>query len=365
VDYAFAPGTGDSAIDTTRVALSRRPGTVVIDADGTTTLAQFLLAASIASAALGPGDLFASGHGSAEGELLLKLDAALPALTTFESVAAARNSGNIRIPANLNTGHTNVCLTSCLLGSDDCRPFLQLLKMALGNPNSVSAPRFLHVYVHPNGTDLFEAMLYDFWIVGNDGGRKPLTTRDEAVAKFRAGAFKYFDGTDVPADSWAQWVPPAAQLKFDTAGQDESIFHVPVLLQSGAFEMQEAHWLSQLEEVTFTIDSNVVPVGQEVIVDTLRDELPLKPDFASHLYPVYRRHHFNTLEDFIQGWNWKVTESNNQLKFVGTRYTYHLWIPVTKPGTAGEWICNFYPASGNPSIAFTPDNQPYRLFGIV
>ena len=80
---------------------------------------------------------------------------------------------------------------------------------------------------------------------------------------------------------------------------------------------------------------------------------------------MYRRYHFKTLEDFIQGWKWTVSESNNTLKFVGTRYTYHLWIPVTKPGTVNEWICNYFPESGSPTITFTPDNQPYRLFGIV
>ena len=369
MDYAFAPGIVDPAINSNREALKRRPATFVFEATGVKNVAEFLFAANISSAMLGPGDLFAAGHGSAEGELELALDSTLPGLTTFESVVTARASGSIKIPAHLNTGQQNFCLTSCLLGSDHCRPFLIMLKMALGNPNSVSAPKFLHSFIHgSNGVDLFESMLYDFWIAGNDAGRKPLATRAEAVSKFGTGTFKFFDGTDVPVDRWGQWIPPEAKLTLDPnpLAMAESIFDVPVTLPFPGHhkEILRGHWLSQYDWVTFTIDTNVVPVGQDVIVDTLRAELPNKPDFASHLYPVYRRYHFNTPEDFIQGWNWEVTPSNNTLIFVGRRYTYHLWIPITNPATADELICNYYPPSGNPVITFTPTSHP-RLFGIV
>lgn len=366
MDYAFAPGV-DSAINSNREALKRRPATFVFDASGVTNVAEFLFSANITSAVLGPGDLFAAGHGSAEGELFLTLDSTLPALTTFESVVTARASGSIKIPANLNTGQQNFCLTSCLLGSDHCRPLLIMLKMALGNPNSVSAPKFLHGFQHgSNGVDLFEWMLYDFWIVGNDSGKKPLATRAEAVSKFGTGTFKFFDGTDVPVDRWDHWIPPQAQLALDSTVIVEATFAFPVTLPFPGHhkEIIDGHWLSEPDWITFTIDTNVVPVGQDVIVDTLRTELPNKLDFASHLYPVYRRHHFNTLEDFIQGWNWQVTPSNNTLKFVGMRYTYHLWIPITNPATADELISNYYPPSGNAVITFTPTSHP-RLFGIV
>lgn len=368
MDYAFAPGVGDPAIDKNRIALSRRPSTVVFDATGVTNVAQFLTVASNTSVMLGPGDLFAAGHGSAEGELQLTLDSTLPAVTTFESVVTARASGSIKIPAQLNTGHQNFCLTSCLLGSDDCRPLLQMLKMALGNPNSVSAPKFLHSFVYgSNGVDLFEWMLYDFWIAGNDAGRKPLTTRAEAVSKFGAGGFKLFDGSAIPVERWEQWIPPAAQLNFNPPALAETIFDFPVTLPFPGHHkeiLHGGHWLSEADWVTFTIDSNVMPVGQDAIVDTLRTELPNKLDFSTHLYPVYRRYHFKTLEDFIQGWNWKITLSNNKLQFVGTRYTYHLWIPITDPATADQLIANFYPPSGAPTITFTLASHP-RLFGTV
>jgi hypothetical protein len=368
VDYAFAPGISDQAINANRAAMSRRPATFVFDATGVRNVAEFLFSANITSGLLGAGDLLAAGHGSAEGELELPLDSTLPALTTFESVVSARASGSIKIPANLNTGHNNFYLTSCLLGSDHCRPFLVMLKQALGNPNSVGAPKFLHDFASANN-GYYESMVYDFWVLGNDKGKKPLASRDQAVGRFGNGTFTFFDGTDVPAESWEQWVPPAAQLNLNTTSVTQFPFDFPVTVLFGekliVILKTKASWISQLDTVTFTIDSNVVPVGHDVIIDTLQTELPNKPDFASHLYPVYRRHHFNTLEDFIQGWNWQVTPSNNTLKFVGTRYKYHLWIPVTKPGTEAEWIYNFYPATGTPTINFTPDNHPYALFGIV
>src|SRR5262249_29761190 len=164
----------------------------------------------------------------------------------------ARATGSIKIPPAVMTPDTNFRLTSCLLGSDDCRPFLQLLREALGHPNSVSAPKFLHDFASSDGqqNQFWESMVYDFWIVGDDNGRKPLATRDAVVNKFAASAFTFFDGTAVPSALWGQWVPAEANLSLNTTSVAQFTFDFPlraiVDAKLGIVLHARGVWLSQV-----------------------------------------------------------------------------------------------------------------------
>jgi hypothetical protein len=367
MDFVFAPGVGDISIDNNIAAMRLRPNTLVFANPAAQTVQQFLQIAKVASASAPPGDLLMVSHGTAEGELHLALDGKNPSPATFEKLVDARASGSIKIPPEVMTATTNVRLSGCQLGTDDVRPVLRMFKEALGFPNTVSAHKFLHVVASPDGQEYWESLLYDFWVLGDDGGKSPLPSRDAAVAKFTSASFKFFDGTSVPAANWAKWIPPAAQLNLKTSSSVQTTFEFLMTAEVGANPVAVVHargsWVSLLEQVTFTVDTNVVPVDKGAKIFTLEEELPKQFAFNQHTYPVYRRYHFNTLTDFINGWNWSVTLNNNKLTFLGTRYKYRLWIPVMKPGT-DQFVFNRFPASGSPTITFTPDTQP-KLFGVV
>jgi hypothetical protein len=376
MDYAFVPGIGDSALEGLNAALQLRPTTTSVLVSQTATLANFLSTLNIGVESLGwpaVGDLLIGAHGDNLGNLKLALDDTtvnaippkIPAnYETLESVAASKT---INIPTDARTANTSVRLLSCSIGADPCRPFLLLLKSAMGNPKGLTAPRYIHSYgVSADTSYVHEWMNYEFLVTG---GAKPLPTRDAVVGKFGDASFQYFDGTEIPGEIWEQWVPAAAKLTLKPAVGQTLKWDFPVTIPIGNGSVvilkTEASWTSGLQP----FDVEPIPytnISDIVIPTTLNVELPkIKKYQDSHPYPVYVRYGFKKLEDFIKGWSWTINLlPNNMVKFLGTRYVYQLKIPITKPGT-DEWIYNYYSSSQAPQINFSDSNQPYRLFGVV
>jgi hypothetical protein len=376
MDCAFVPGIGDPALEGLNSALQFRPNTTSVLVSQTATLANFLNTLETGVETLGwPafGDLLIGAHGDSFGELKLSLDDTttnaippkIPAnYETLQSVAATKT---INIPNDVRSANTSVRLLSCSIGADPCRPFLTLLKTVMGNPSSLTAPRYVHTYaLSADNSYVHEWMNYEFLVTG---GIKPLPTRDAVVGKFIDAGFQYFDGTNVPDEIWEQWVPPAAKLTLKPAVAQTLKWDFPVRISVGnnfsAVLKAQASWTSgvqpfDVEPIPYTNVSNIV------IPTTLNVELPKIDKYkSSHPYPVYQRYGFNTLDDFIKGWSWTINLlPNNMVKFIGSRYIYLLEIPITKPGT-DEWIFNQYHTSQAPIINFSDSNQPYRLFGVV
>jgi hypothetical protein len=369
VDYAFVPGIGDVPLQGLNSALNLRPNTFPVLVSQTATLANFLLTLQSGVEILGwdpANDLLVGAHGSSSGDLKLALDdtTAIPAnFEILERVAAAPGK-TINIPNDVRSASTSVRLLSCSIGADQCIPFLQLLKSAMGNPSSVTAPRFIHTYAL-SSDHIYEWMNYEFLVAG----RKPLLTRDAVVGKFGDAGFKYFDGTDIPGDVWEQWVPPAAKLTLKPALGQTVNMDYPVRIPAGskfaAVLKAPAVWNSGLQ----TIDLDPIAyndLSDIVIPTTLDVELPkIRKYQDSHPFPVYKRYGFKTLTDFIKGWGWTINlVSTHEVKFIGSRFVYGLQIPITIPGT-NDWIYNYYSTGQAPIINFTDSNQPYRLFGVV
>jgi hypothetical protein len=371
MDFAFVPGIGDSALEGLDGAMQLRPNTVSVLVSQTATLANFLETLKNGVEILGwspAGDLLVGAHGDSFGDLKLALDdtTAIPAnYETLQSVAASKT---INIPNDVRSANTSVRLLSCSIGADECRPFLQLLKSVMGNPSSLTAPRYVHSYGVSPGS-IYEWMNYEFWVTGEDQGRKPLPTRDAVVGKFGDANFQYFDGTDIPGEIWEQWVPPAAKLTLKPAVAQTLAWDFPVRIQIdakfSALLKATASWIGGVQpfDVEPIAYNNVSDI---VIPTTLNVELPKIQKYQdSHPYPVYKRYGFKTLTDFINGWGWTINLlPNNKVKFIGTRYVYRLEIPITKPGT-DQWIYNYYHSGQTPVINFSDNNQPYRLFSVV
>jgi hypothetical protein len=371
LDYAFVPGIGDTQLEGLDAGLKFRPNTISLLVAQKVTLQNFLLTLQDSVDILGndpAGDLLIGAHGSSSGDLKLALDDTTAIPANYDSLEKVAASKTINIPSSARSPNTSVRLLSCSIGADQCRPFLQLLKSAMGNPKNLTAPRFIHSYgLSPDS--VYESMKYEFLVTGVNQGKAPLPTRDAVVGKFGAASFKYFDGTDIPAEMWEQWVPVAAKLTLKPAVAQVVNTDYPVRIQvDGNLSVvlkDRLTWTSGVQ----TID--VEPfhynnVSDIVIPDMLDVELPkIKKYQDSHPYPVYKRFGFTTLKDFIRGWTWTINlVSNNEVKFIGSRYVYILEVPITKPGT-DEWIFNYYRTGQTPIINFTDSNQPFRLFSVV
>jgi hypothetical protein len=364
MDYAFVPGAGDRALETLADVYRKRPQTTLVsEVSQGSTLAGFLetlreLITLLHNSQM--DDLLIGAHGSAWGQLQLTLNDGAPAIATYESVETATT---IKIPPGVGSTNSNVRLGSCSLGSS--KPFLTVLKKALGNPKSVSAPRFIHEFAPSprrflQPTDLYEVLMYEFFVVGKRLGRDPFATRDEVKSAFTGAGFKFYDDTTaVAAYNWDNWIPPEAQLELAPAIRQQIDFDLPLPLVVGG------SWLSNHESITQKIAGNAVPAGEDAQRALLQTALAQDNRYtANHPFPVYKRYGYQKLEDYVNGWNWKVTTlPNNQLQYLGTRYTYELWIPVMDL-QGGTLMVNIYPEDDPPIIRFTETTHP-ELFGIV
>jgi hypothetical protein len=379
MDFAFVPGIGDPGLQRLADLFNRLPNTIVNLTPQPTALSDFFQAVDTVvgvTAADVPGNLLIGAHGDEEGNWYLSLDGKTAIPATYETI---QNSTAIQIPADIRGPLTWVRLKSCLLGADSCHPLLVALSKAMGSPAALTAPRYLHAHLNGYLSGIWEFMMYQFVVVGLDSGKQPLADRNGAKTAFAdpANNFQLVGSTAVPAQNWDTWIPPAASLNLNPARAAKAKKNIsvtaPDFFSPGipAFVPLETRWTSTQEFNPLTpLDSDFVPVGDDTIRQTLKDLLSPRGEYqGTHLYPVYVRYGFKNLDDFIQGWNWKVNDSSGtakrySLQYVGSRYRYRLEVPITKPGT-NDLIYNFYPDSGAPIVNFSETNDPFKLFGLV
>ena len=372
MDYAFVPGFGIKELDLVRAVQALRPNTRVLVDPTAVTVSTFVLSLDVlvGLAAIDPaGNLIAGSHGTGEGELYLAMDKSHPSPTIYETLEAVKTSGTIEVLADLGASNPNFRLVGCLIGSDESLPFLRLLKQALKRVNAVSAPRFVHTYQSaPDGSYAFEYMQYAHRITS----LRQLTTRDLVLGAFgNVVLHQDLDGSEVPAESWDKWIPPAAALNLKSDKSQQVSFDFPVKISPAAGGQSVlfrnlATFHAIVDHYSFEVELSPLPTGDAALLALVPQALAQEPDFQdNHPYPVFRRHHFKTRQAFIDGFKWKPTVmSSNTVTFTGTRYRYELHIPIMKPGT-DELIYNFYPTTGTPIINFTESNQPFKLFGVV
>ncbi len=369
-DYAFVPGIGDLPLETLAKMLELRPQITIVNLFGQSMTLQVYLKALSQLINVGhfpqAGDLLLGAHGAPGGFLSMAMDAKNSPPVNYEDV---ENLTTVKIPAGVGTASTVIRLASCNLGDPDTIPFLKVLKKAMNAPNNLTAPRYLHSVSTPDNKQFWEFMTYTFLVLGKRLGRDPLLTRDAVVGAFGAAGLKFFDGTDIPLESFEAWVPEAAKLNLRPTTVNEVEFDFPVNASLGGSLLVVLHvpgkFRANLEKVNLPITSNVIPVGDDVEREILETELGKDNSYKSnHPYPVYVRYGMKSLHDFVNSWNWKVTqEANNGLRYAGTRFSYEIRIPVTKPGTQ-DWIFNLFKDGSTPIINLTEALQP-KLYGIV
>lgn len=314
-------------------------------------------------------DLVVGSHASDEGFLMIALDAIHNTLpVSYEDVDAVDTSGTIHIPAGIRGADTSFHFKGCAIGSDDSLPFLTLLKSALDNPKQVTAPKFFHGLYEIRGTGVFEFMGHNYRILDKDG----FTKRDDLVTAFinAVPPLTRLDGTSVPDADIKKWVRRGLALKPAHSDKKPIPFPVKIVPQTGgrdAIGDPPAECRSRREEYTYQLDTgSAPPAGLAARIAAMRPFLEAEPDEQStHAYPIYKRLHYASFDDFFDNQVWTVTLNGTVQNWVGTHFVYTLVIPVVKPGTTDELIFNFYPASGAPTMNFLEDNVAYNLFGQV
>jgi hypothetical protein len=367
MDYAFAPGTSPYE-GYLRSMLQHRISTTLISNAGLTSIADFL-GQLVTQTVTGAGDLVPGSHASDEGNLFLALDSTTTTLpVNYEILDAVKTSGTINIPAAVRGATTSLHFKGCRIGSDDALPFLQLLKEALDNPQSVTAPKYFHGLYNFSGVGVFEHMDYSYMVMNIT----PYPDTASLVAAFVAGGFTQgLDGTAVPDANFKTWVKPTLNLK--PANQDKVKFNFPVAITPkaggiGSIPQLKAQCRSRAEKFTYTVSGlSSIPTSDAdrlALIKSGMDSDPMMQD--THPYPLYQRLHFPDFDSLWTGLDWKTSVNGTDLIAVGTHYVYTLVIPILKPGsTTNELVYNFYPATGTPVMNFLEDNATYNMFGVV
>jgi hypothetical protein len=364
VDYAFAPGTTPQDARLRLLLKARNNTTLRLTG---TSIEDFL--DDLNSSTLKADDLVVGSHASDAGFLFLALDGSHNTLPiNYEDLQAVDTSGSIHIPAAVRSPGTKFHFKGCTIGSDDSLPFLKLLKSALDNPAQVTAPKFFHALYELITVGVFELMAYNFKLLSKDGFTK---TADLVTAYQTASPpLTLLDGTQVPDADIKKWVRP--QLALKPALQDKKPLSFPVKIvpaTGGQSAIPDPPAECRSKRETYPYDLNVgtpPPKDKSAQVAAMRASLSAEPDQQStHAYPIYKRLHYDTFDDFFDGQNWTVTVNGNDQHWVGTHFVYTLVIPVGKPGTPDELIFNYYPSTGVPTMNFLEDNATYSLFGVV
>lgn len=358
--------------------LTARANTQLISKAGVATLADFLN--ELQTQAFTAEDLIAGSHASDEGFLFLRLDSTTqppsPGSTKFEPVdyemlEVVDASKTINIPAGVKGADTSFHFKGCAIGSDDSLPFLTLLKHALDNPSSVTAPKYFHGLYEFAKLGIFEFMSYGYRIMSPT----PFADIPSLIAAFIAEGFtEELDGTAVPDPSWTTWIK--SSLKLAPADSHKVQFNFPVTISpaaGGISAIPDVHAECRSRAEKFPYDLTVtgaMPPDNPSKIALLQSEMPLDPTFVdTHPYPVYQRMHFADFDSFWNGLTWKVASvKGNVIHFVGKHYVYTVVVPVLTPGTSAttnELIYNFYPVTGAPVMNFLEDNAAFDLFGVV
>lgn len=378
MDYAFAPA---AEFEHLRLVLTRRPKTTLISEAGVTTIADFLN--HLRAHSLKAGDLIIGSHGTDEGQLFIALDQAQLAKsdptegpqTVFETL---QQHNTITIPASVKSPDTSVRLFGCLLGSNDCLPFLTLLKQRFGNPKSVSASRYVHTTHSIDGDNFFEFMRYDFRIFR----KQRITTLDKLVEEFKKAQLHFeIDNTPVPDANWGTWLPQNKKQEVEATlasskPEEETRLDLAVKLSPPAGDLttlyvEMAAFKTVLEQWS---DSAIpmnrpIPTDETGLIGFVKEALGKDRGFGAlgpnNLYPIYTRYHLSSLDTFVGAWNWRVEKgaAAGTVNVFGTRFRYDVLIPVTKSGASDELMYNYYPETGGAKINFAEDNS--KLFGVV
>lgn len=383
MDYAYGPGERqDVAIQTFELFYDHRPNTTflrTLSSIGLPSLEGLVAHLNDLDSSQKPiGDVYICSHGNESGWLEIRLASILPfGEVDFDALLQVPhrisklsfNTNTITQPTGGQPGST-VRFRSCRIGHAE--PFMQLLKNSFGGQVNVSgAKHFFNLGSgNINGQDLvYEYLSYNFLLTrrntrfGEQRFRR-LTTREQVILAFReegiARHFTYFDGSTIPNNKWAQWVPRKAprhkttkplelrlsvgfpRFNFDTEFRSERIDAPNAIPYSGQKPNHaQAVNLARTHLATLPEYQADYPPGRPAGVDP---------------YPTYLRNGFSNLDDFVDAHHWKLGQVGGQSALIGSRMEYTLIVAIFDPAT-DLVIHNRVPISAGPIRASTGINE--------
>ncbi len=354
-DLAFVPGT--SGFDEQMKNVMRhRPQTNLFADTLITSLRGFISALGRSDQVTHPiRHLLIGSHANPEGLLFMQLDTLGAGHITYEQLEEAARTRRIEIAAEHleprpedasgQSVPAQVHIHGCRIGM--APPYLRKLKEALGNRYPVSAPKYFQVaaeHVRPAG--YVEYLAYSFTIARPTAFRN----RAAAVTAFSTAGFTRYDGTPVPPQAWARWVPDriarTSRLRVSAISPIGNTPFAPV----AEFRVRQRRFLEQDGSIDLESDPRTEAARKRAIAEALAREEHGRYR-STHPFPEYVRYGHATLNEFMDSWSWtfRYEVRAQLLHFNARRVEYTVVQPIVDPAN-NRLFLNFYPSGPQGSV---------------
>jgi hypothetical protein len=399
-DYAIVPGATPAANrkkrgykptfdDLMEAYLKARPQTVLVTDPMMMTLDGFLKGIATSDEFKYPiRYLMVVGHASITGafHIVISASSKVAASVSYEMLEEAVANKYLVIDMDLlqprpaGTGVGQLRLLGCAVGAQ--APYMKKFKEALGGKITLIAPRFLAMpdkILKPAGP--IEYLGYDFTLDCPTAVKERKTllalydTRSTAAEKNKDPRFTLKSGKHVPPKSWDDWVPrDYTKYVYSSLGKklpkEPPVLESPVMLPVLKVKAKARRRFLINEKVPYYRDpmsggpeKQFLPLAKNTgkVEDwkaavrkvlegpfkhpTLPNQT-FKPFDPKHPFPAYVRAGYETMDEFMDGWDWQFDydKAKKVLSYTPIRYEYRIWQPITtEPGN--ELIMNYYPSS--------------------
>ncbi len=350
-DYAIVPGTTPFDL---RIAK-------VLDAQKTTVVLKSAALASIQAFIEGIGDsdeiknpirhLIIVGHANFDGHLKIPLYRLSQEAVTYEDLEDAVNKKSLVVDMTLLQPRprekgiavpAQFLVLGCSIGAQ--KPFMSKLKQALGGQMAVIAPNHFLVGAglkRPPGQLLYTA--YNFVAVA------PAKLKDKkaVIAAMHAKGYVRENGTPVPAGAWNKWLPPNPNYKpdalFPLEMKNEVMLPVFKVKDNAPrrFILLIREFFKGGSTISLPRDTGKEADRKKAVKDDLLKHARYN---ATHPFPEYVRFGYQTMDEFMDGWDWHFTydKTAKALAFDPKRFEYRLLHPIATVAQA-ELVMNCYP----------------------
>jgi hypothetical protein len=346
-----------------RLFIERRGATSPSDAT-VTNVQRFVkhLNDTIPAAARPVGHVYIGSHASPDGWMDIDFDDEAPgdtpsAHTSVDDLIAAKLSGSVKFKAGTLGPTSEVRIRGCEVGRST--KFMTALHDAFGAA-TVVAPKFFDVVGSvmytpvsaDTASDIGSLEFFQYAFLIRRLSR--YANRAAALADFRAktATFRFIDEAPVPASAWDKWLPAQVHDIWTYDGPDQMIGtrSKPEKLSKRVLDMDS--WdctpgiMYYRQEVSIVLkpkagDDPASPTPALADVAAMRAYaktiLPnIDPYKSTYLIPAYEDFGFTTLNNFIDGVNWRVDIVNAATglrHLVAFLYNYTVMAPVMDRAT--------------------------------
>ena len=332
--------------------------------------------------------LMVVGHASLSGSFHISISAATSteAAVSYETLEEAVVKKYLVVDMDLmqprpaGAGPAQLTLLGCSVGAQ--APYMKKFKEALGGQITLVAPKFLAMpdqIANPPGPIAY--LGYDFTLLSPTAvNRKPLLAlydaKSTAAEKNKDTRFTLRSGKRVTPKSWDDWVP-RDMLNYRHSSLGKELKKKPPVLMSSVMlpvlkkkaKARRRFFINEKNPYYRDPFTGGGPLKQSILLPKntgnpadwkaavrkflegsfKHPSLPnttYKPFNPSHPFPAYIRAGYDTMDEFMDGWDWqfKYDDAKKMLNYTPVRYEYRIWQPITTdPGN--ELIMNYYPSN--------------------